>query len=96
MKVCLDKWPRPGFVAQQIVTLGDIPFEAFSDISKCGPHQGRYDQKLGIWVGYSLMYAMMSPGEAMRLWRLIYRAAEGAGLHPVWNPEFPKFDFPKR
>lgn len=96
MKKCHELFERPGFVAQQIVCLGNIAYEAFSDVSKVTEMQGRYDQKHQVWVSYGPLYLLMNPGECLRTWRVIYRAAELAGLKPQFQRDFPKFDFPTR
>jgi hypothetical protein len=44
-----------------------------------------------VWVGYSINYLLVSPSDTPRVFRVLYKAAEDAGLHPKINPKPFKF-----
>lgn len=94
IETCTKLWPTFGR-GQEVVTLGNIPYEAFSDRSKVSGYEGRYDKDNEVWCGYGLDYCLQNPAEALRVWRLIYKAAEKAGLQPK-HTDITLFEFPEK
>lgn len=83
-----------------IAVLGQVSFEAFTGAGKVGEHEGRRlrawepvvrDFVDGVWCGYSLAYILISPSDAYRVFRVLYKAAEEAGLNPELDPSVPPF-----
>lgn len=83
-----------------IAVLGQISLEAFTGKSKVGDHEGTRirawepvvrDHVDEVWVGYSIAYCLISPSDTYRVFRVLYRAAEDAGLNPKLNPNIPPF-----
>lgn len=52
--------------------------------------------ELGIWFIYSFQYLLMSPAECVEVWRVLYKAAEEAGLKPHMVADVPDFIFPSK
>lgn len=96
MKVCTTYHPCVHLLSQQIVAIGNIAFEAFSDHSEVGKFQGRYHEEYGVWATYSLAYALMSAAESLDIFRVLWRAAEVAGLRPIRNKSIRPFEFPDK
>lgn len=57
---------------------------------------GRKNEETGIWAAYSMKYLLMNPAECVVTWRVIFKAAEEAGLSPKMNMSEPMFDFPPK
>lgn len=81
-----------------IVSMGSISCEAFFGGAQLKTKEGIQSQShikgIGkVWVAYSPAYATQSPAESLRLYRVIFRAAEEAGLNPHHNSEVKPYDF---
>lgn len=85
---------------RSIVGLGQTTLEAFTGHTRIGDWQGRAvpcwegvvrDHADKIWIGYSLNYILAYPSDTPAVFRVIYRAAEEAGLKPKLNPNVPPF-----
>lgn len=57
---------------------------------------GRKDKETEAWVVYSFKYLLMNPAECVDTWRVIYKAAEEAGLKPRMIIDVEAFKFPSR
>lgn len=91
--ICHDRHPRPGFGMSQIVLLGKMAIEASTDTKAAKDLYGLQDPATGFWCGYSPAYCAMNPSESYRVYRLLYKAAEAAGLTPGFDPSIEMFDF---
>lgn len=100
---------RFAIVAKQrpkaIVTLGQVSLEAFTGRTKLKDNNGLQvptneliiSRRCGIehiWCGYSVQYALMSPSESPDMFRVLWYAAEEAGLKPKLNPSVTPFQWP--
>lgn len=56
---------------------------------------GRKDEA-GFWITYSFKYLLMNPAECVDAWRVLYKAAEEAGLKPRMVLDVEPFKFPTR
>lgn len=56
---------------------------------------GRQDEN-GIWYVYSFAYLLKNPAECVRTWRVLFKAAEEAGLFPEYNHNAKEFKFPSK
>lgn len=83
-----------------LVGLGQSTLEAFTGHTRIGDYQGRAipiwegvvrDYAQRIWIGYSLNYILAYPSDTPSVFRVIYRAAEEAGLKPKIDPTVPPF-----
>lgn len=57
---------------------------------------GRKDLETGAWVCYAFRYLLMNPARCVDNWRIIYKAAEEAGLSPHMDLTVKPFKFPAR
>lgn len=48
------------------------------------------------WITYSPAYAFQTPSETPRLYRVLFAAAEEAGLNPLFDPNVKPFDFDEK
>lgn len=85
-----------------IVAMGAISCEAFlagcAHGKKEGWHWETREKSIAsivsrTWVTYSPGYAIEKPAEVGRIYRVIFRAAEAAGLKPQFNPNVKPFPF---
>jgi uracil-DNA glycosylase len=83
-----------------LVALGKVSMEAFTGRSELKNSEGRKfanwepivrEVVPEVWVGYSINYLLVSPSDTPRVFRVLYKAAEDAGLHPKINPKPFKF-----
>lgn len=58
--------------------------------------QGKKDADSGCWILYSFKYLLMNPVECVDAWRILFRAAEEAGLKPKMVVDVPEFRFPSK
>lgn len=82
-----------------IVAMGKISCEAFLDGAQHGDKEGTSWKPAEkqvtprIWVSYAPGYALQSPAESPGIYRVLWRAAEQAGLTPKTNLNIPVFDY---
>lgn len=57
---------------------------------------GRKEPDSQVWVAYSLLYLLMNPSECLDTARILYKAAEEAGLKPKMIVECEPFRFPSK
>ncbi len=85
-----------------VVGLGQTTLEAFTGKTRIGDWQGRSvlcwegvvrDFAERIWIGYSLNYILAYPSDTPSVFRVIFRAAEAAGLKPKIDPSIPPFQW---
>jgi len=88
------------FKPRAVVAMGTATLEAFTGKAKVGDHHGtRVIPWEGavrevtdvLWACYSVGYALKSPSETPSIFRVLYRAAESAGLKPKLNPNVAPF-----
>ena len=46
-----------------------------------------------IWVSYAPGYSLQDPSEIVTLYRVLFKAAEDAGLNPKFNPNVKMFEW---
>lgn len=85
-----------------IVAMGKVSLEAFTGKAQIGDFEGRRipawepvvrDFVDGIWISHGTSYILTSPSDTPRVFRVLYKAAEEAGLNPQLNPEIPPFQW---
>lgn len=87
-----------------IVALGQVSMEAFTGKTKVGDFQGRLvpcweprvrDIVPAVWISYGLTGITMPEGASNsgRVFRVLFLAAQHAGLHPKINPNIPPFQW---
>lgn len=57
---------------------------------------GRKDEETGAWICYSFNYLLMQPSVCLETSRVLWKAAEEAGLHPMTNTKLEMFKFPTK
>jgi len=86
---------------RSIVAMGALSCEVFTGSATVGTHAGAewtprekwLQSRLShVWVSYSPGYVLEKPSEAGAIFRVLWRAAEEAGLSPVSTKQ-PAFDF---
>jgi uracil-DNA glycosylase len=83
------------FNASSVVVAGNWGCE-FVVEGKMKDKHGSKDEKREVWVCYSFKYLLMNPAECVDNWRVLFKAAEEAGLKPEMNLSVPAFDFPAK
>lgn len=87
---------------KSIVTMGAASCEAFfggaqlktKEGTKSNPHDKEIRAKVNqVWIAYAPAYADATPAETLRLYRVMFRAAQQAGLNPVFNPNAKPYDY---
>lgn len=78
-----------------IVGLGRLSCRAFTGSLDQGNYEGtKWSFRKGeVWIGYNPAYAFQAPAESLRIYRVLFAAAQDAGLKPVFNPKVKPFDF---
>jgi uracil-DNA glycosylase family 4 len=85
-----------------IVILGKVSLEAFTGKSDVSMYQGRKvpcwepvvrDIVPEVWVGYGLQGILISAGDAHRVFRVLYYAAQDAGFKPKIDPTVKQFQW---
>lgn len=85
-----------------VVAMGRFACEAFTNGADVGKREGTHwscteseikDVCSRVWVTYSPLYARESPTETVTLSRVLWRAAESAGLKPKTNLNVKPFDY---
>lgn len=104
--VCIEECSEYRFASiaklrpKAIAVLGQVSLEAFTGKSQIGQWVERRirswepvvrDYTDGVWVGYSLQYILTSPGDTPSVFRVLWKAAEEAGLKPKINSSIPPF-----
>lgn len=94
--ICWTQHPRTELLAaKSIVICGSWGAKLIANRVMAQAH-GRKDPVTESWINYGFSYLLMNPAECVDMWRIIFKAAEEAGLHPVMNMDVPKFVFPTR
>jgi len=85
-----------------LVALGSLGCETFTGDKTVGARAGAEWPPLGhtmkslvphVWIGYSPGMLQEKPSEAGAIYRVIWAAAEEAGLAPQFNPNLKPFQF---
>jgi uracil-DNA glycosylase family 4 len=85
-----------------IVAMGRTACEAFTGSQEIGEYEGarwvptepRIREIVdGVWVTYSPGYALESPAESVGIYRILFAAAEEAGLKPQLNKKVIPYDY---
>lgn len=83
------------FNAGSVVVAGNWGVKALTEKDMKVLH-GKKDEESEIWCCYSFKYLLMNPAECVDNWRVLYKAAEEAGLHPKMDTTVEPFKFPSR
>lgn len=95
-KICWNHIIRQEIIdAKSVVVAGNWGCDFLTDHKMKDLH-GRKDSDTEIWVCYSFKYLLMNPAECVDNWRVLFKAAEEAGLKPKMNLDVPAFKFPPR
>lgn len=87
-----------------VVGLGSLAGEVLTGYGKIGEVEGcswvpierpLRDLGINVWIGYSPGYALEKPSESQGIYRVLWKAAEEAGLNPVFDPSVKPFPFPE-
>lgn len=76
-----------------VVSSGNIGTDIVDNKKMKEVHGKKVD---GIWYIYSFKYLLMNPSECVESWRVLFKAAEEAGLKPEMVVDVPPFRFPTR
>jgi uracil-DNA glycosylase family 4 len=88
---------------RSLVAMGSVAVEAFIGKSEIGQYEGTwwepnepFVREQGfekVWCSYSPSYALESPAETGRIYRVIYKAAEACRLKPKFNKKLPAYEY---
>lgn len=85
-----------------IAVLGQVSCEAFTGKTQLGAFVGRRlrawepvvrDCVSEVWIGYSINYILTSPSDTPGVFRVLFQAAQDAGLKPKLDPTVPPFQW---
>lgn len=84
---------------QKILVMGRLSLEALNGASEIGkfeseswtPRELELRQWGEVWVSFSPAYGIEKPAERPSIYRIIWKAAEEAGLFPETNLKYPHF-----
>lgn len=106
--VCIEECSSYRFASiakvspRAIAVLGQVSLEAFTGRTQIGnwveraihaTEQFVQDYVSEVWVGYSINYILTSPSDTPSVFRVLYSAAQDAGLNPKLNPNIPPFQW---
>ncbi len=92
---CWNVFPRPEVQNNHtLVLMGNYSISLLAG-AKTKDIQGR-KAGTGAWCCYSLNYLLMNPAECVTTWRVLYKAAEEAGLKPRMDMKLGMFKFPSK
>lgn len=94
-KICWSVYPRNEIINNNSIVLSGGWSASFVGGKVLKNVNGRKDEE-GIWYVYSFNYLLMNPAECLRTWRVIYKAAEEAGLKPTYCAGLENFKFPSK
>jgi hypothetical protein len=95
-EICWDKFPRNEvYNAKSLVLVGNWGPDLVIN-KKIKNLHGRKDAESECWIIYSFQYLLMNPAECVDAWRVLYKAAEEAGLKPRMVMDVPPFRFPSK
>lgn len=83
------------FDAKEVVVAGNWGAQFVAETTMKEMH-GRKDPVTGVWVIYAFNFLLFNPGECVDAWRVLFKAAEGAGLKPKMNLDVEPFRFPSK
>lgn len=97
-RICWTSHPRPAVYdeTRQVVIMGALTSEFLVETKLQDLESGRRDPVSGAWLCHNLNYLLMSPGECVMTWRVLFKAAEAAGLSPKMRTDIPIFKFPTK
>lgn len=84
-----------------IVCMGSVACEAVMGSTKVGEFEGTkwtpYEPLTreyvnDVWITYNPAYGLEAPAEAVGIYRVLFTAAQDAGLNPLWNNKV-KFNY---
>lgn len=95
-RICWTSHPRAWGDAEDkvIVLAGNYSAEFLASAKMADCHGKKHIT--GIWIAYSFLYLLMNPAECHPTACVLYKAAEEAGLSPVYNFDVPPFRFPSK
>lgn len=91
--ICWSKHSRNGVGVN--VLSGNETAE-FLGKAKIKEWNGRKHPETGNWIVYSFDYLLMKSAECVSSWRVLFKAAEEAGLKPKMNKDLEVFKFPTK
>jgi len=91
--ICFSKHKRK---KEGIFVLSGEWTAAYAANVKLKEWHGRKEPQSGCWILYNFNYLLMNPAECVDAWRVIYKAAEEAGLSPKMIMDVPMFKFPSK
>lgn len=95
-RICWTSHPRPQIEnAKSLILAGNWAVD-FLIGAKMKEWNGKKHIESGAWVMYSFQYLLMNPAECVNNWRVMFKAAEEAGLSPSMVINVEPFNFPTR
>lgn len=92
---CYQTYPRQWNTRKSLVLSGNWT-SSFVGGAQLKDWHGRKHPESECWHVYSFKYLLMNPAECLDTSRVLYRAAEEAGLSPKYNFNIPNFKFPPK
>ena len=96
-KICWTSHPRHWAEDEnRVIVLAGNYAADFLASAKMAQAHGKKDPESQAWIVYSFLYLLMNPAECLDNSRVLYKAAEEAGLSPKYNADIPPFRFPSK
>lgn len=95
-RICWTSHPRAWAEVDKVLVLAGNWSADFLANAKMKEWHGRKEPESGIWMCYSFLYLLMNPAECVDNWRVLYKAAEEAGLKPKMVVDIDPFRFPSK
>lgn len=92
---CWEAYPRSLEHCKSIVIAGSWS-SSFVGGRQLKDMHGKKDPNSELWFVYSFKYLLMNPAECLDTSRVMFRAAEEAGLQPKYNSSIANFIFPPK
>lgn len=95
-QICWTSHPRLRINKAKVVILAGNWTVNFLAGIKMKDWHGRWHKETETWIIYSFDAILMKPAECVDAWRVMFKAAEQAGLKPKMILDMEKFKFPSR
>lgn len=95
-EICWSSHPRKEALEDRALVIAGNYGADFVLQQKMKEMNGRKDEETGAWIIYSFSYALMNPAICVDIWRVLFKAAQEAGLEPRMVIDVEPFRFPSK
>lgn len=95
-RICWTSHPRTRIENAKVLVIAGNWAADFLIDAKMKEWNGKKHPESGAWVIYGFPYLLMNPATCVDSWRVLFKAAEEAGLKPKMVIDVEPFKFPTR